>query len=124
MNFEMRVDNLDKDVRELRTDVSQLRGEVNDLRGEVDDLRTDVHGLRIDVTEIKTTIPFLATKAEVANSRNVIIYWLIGLFVTAGVFNHFPIFPNYAAHSVQTALLQDMSYHAGSIYGDFSAAIV
>ena len=70
MNIDQRVDNLDKDVRELRSEMTELR---------------------LDVTEIKTKIPYLATKEEVARSRNVIIYWLIGLFVATGIYSHFPL---------------------------------
>lgn len=59
------------------------------LEQRVDRLDQDVRDMRLDLAEIKGQLPHLATKAEVVGSRNTIIYWLIGLFVATGLYNHF-----------------------------------
>lgn len=118
MNLEQRVDIMDghinelksdvtqlkADVNHLKVDVNQLKGDVNQLKVDVNQLKTDVNGLRVDVTEIKTVIPFLATRAEVAQSRNTIIYWLIGLFIASGIYSHIPLFNSH--HNLQTTTME------------------
>lgn len=69
--------------------MSELAARVENMDEKVHDVRQEISNLRVEVANIKGQLPYLATKADVASSRNTIIVWLIVLFLGTGLFNHF-----------------------------------
>jgi len=61
-----------KDIFELKSDILKLEASTKE----------DIHSLKQDITRLETAMKYLATKEEVAQVKNDIVKWIIGLQIT------------------------------------------
>lgn len=83
MDLEARMNNLEQDVKQLQTRTTELCLDVGIIKTHILHLATQER-----IVSIATQISHLATKIDIIQSRNLIIYWLVGLFIISGVLNH------------------------------------
>lgn len=81
MNLEQRVYNLEVSVNQLKVDVTEIKTSLS-LYVKQEDL------IKLKM-QFETVLPHLATKKEVTKSRNVIIYWLIGIILSSNLLTSF-----------------------------------
>lgn len=57
------------------------------LEQKVDNLDKDVRDMRLELAEMKGQIPHLATKAELSAATAKIVFWIVGVAIVLGSFN-------------------------------------